>query len=93
MPPPLLVAELPEMVELETVRVPELLKAPPLLPLLMNLAPETVTPDTKRLPPEATVKMLKLPLLPLILRLLAPRPVMVTTLPALMVSGVARVMV
>jgi len=75
MPPPLL-AELPEMVELMTVRIPELLKAPPLPEV--NFAPDTVTSDIKRLPPLATEKTLKLPPLPLMLRLLAPRPVMFT---------------
>ena len=73
--PPPLEAELPEMVELVTVRVPELLKAPPLPEVF---APVTVTPEINRLPKLAIEKILKLPLLPLILRLLAPRPVMFT---------------
>jgi len=57
MPPPPLVAELPEIVELVTVRTPALLNAPP---LLLNFAPETVTPEMLRLPPEAMLKILKL---------------------------------
>ena len=83
MPPPLpVLALLPERVELETARVPALIKAPP---LPVTCAPETVTPEIKRFPPEAMLKMLKLrltlPLLPLIVREEAPRPLMVT-LPA-----------
>ena len=56
MPPPK-PAVLPEIVELVTVRVPELLMPPP-LPVIF--APETVTPEIDRLPPEAMLKMLKL---------------------------------
>ena len=57
MPPPTPVgAELPERVELETVRTPALLNAPP---LLLNFAPETVTPEIERLPPRAMLKILK----------------------------------
>ena len=65
-----------------TVRMPALLKAPP-LPEVFD--PLTVTPEMLRLPPEAMLKMLKLRVallrfvgsLPLILREEAPRPVMV----------------
>ena len=71
---------LPDIVELETVRVPELLKPPPLPEVIR--APETVTPEMLRLPPEAMLKILKLrpltPLSPLIVSTVAPRPVMVT---------------
>ena len=76
---PLLVAVFPEIFELETLRMPELLKAPPLPEVF---APETVTPEMERFPPEAMSKILKLrltsPLLPLIISEEAPRPVMVT---------------
>ena len=78
MPPPLCDAELPEIVELVTVRVPELLKAPP---LLMLFAPETVTPEMVKLPPVSMVKIRKpprLPLLPLMVSEEALGPVMVT---------------
>ena len=75
MPPPK-DAELPEMVELETVRMPELLKAPPLPEVKFD--PDIVTPEIKRPPPVATEKIQKLPPLPLMLRLLAPRPAMFT---------------
>ena len=81
--PPKVPAEFPESVEFETLRVPELLKAPPLPEVF---APVTVTPDTERSPPEAILKMLKLRVellgfvgsLPLIVSEEAPRPVMVT---------------
>ena len=78
MPPPEF-AELSEMMELETVRMPELLKAPPLPEVC---APETVTPEILRLPPEAMEKMLKLRLVlppskPLIIREEEPGPLMV----------------
>ena len=73
MPPPL-VAELPEIVEAEIVRTPALLKAPPKPELF---APDTVTPEIVKSPKLATEKTLKLPLLPLILRVFAPGPVMV----------------
>ena len=98
MPPPK-DAELPEIVELVTASVPELLKAPPLPEVC---APETVTPEINRLPPEAMLKILKPPRLPLMLRLLAPRPAMFTVplvpplievFASLMGSEVARVMV
>ena len=77
--PPLRLAVLPEMLELWTVRVPELLKAPPKPEVW---APETVTPEMERFPPEAMLKILKLrlvlPLSPLMVSEGAPRPVMVT---------------
>ncbi len=78
MPPPL-DAVLPEIVELVTVRVPELLKAPPLPEVF---APETVTPEMLRSPPESMEKMLKLRLVlppskPLIIREEEPGPLMV----------------
>ena len=91
MPPPES-AVLPEMVELETKRVPRLLNAPPLPPRLLNarplpeiFAPETVTPEMERLPPEAMEKMLKLRVallgvvgsLPLIISEEEPGPLMV----------------
>lgn len=77
--PPKVPAEFPESVEFETLRVPELLKAPPLPEVF---APETVTPEIERLPPEAMLKILKsrLPLppsKPLMVREVAPGPVMV----------------
>ena len=76
--PPKVPAEFPESVEFETLRVPELLKAPPLPEVF---APETVTPEIERLPPEAMLKILKsrLPLppsKPLMVREVAPGPVM-----------------
>ena len=86
-PPPdakaVMVVLLFEMLELLTVRVPELLKAPPLPEVF---APETVTPEMERLPPEAMLKMLKLRFallafvgsLPLMISEEAPRPVIVT---------------
>ena len=78
-PPPPVPAVLSEMVELLTARLPELLKAPPKPEVW---APETVTPEMERFPPEAMLKILKsrpvLPLLPLILSEEAPRPVIVT---------------
>ena len=51
-------AALPEIVELVMVRLPELLKAPPLPDLL---APVTVTPEMARLPAISILKILKLP--------------------------------
>ena len=84
MPPPL-VAELPEIVEVDIVRTPELLKAPPLPEVL---APDTVTPEIKKKPPVATEKILKLPLLPLMLRVFAPGPVRVRV-PAVVASAMA----
>ena len=72
-------AELPERVEFETLRMPELLKAPPLPDVF---APETVTPEIERLPPEAMLKILKSRLLlppskPLMIREEEPGPVIV----------------
>ena len=94
MPPPER-AELPERVELEIVRVPLLLKAPPLLALVLLkdvMAPETVTPEMARFPPAEIVKILKLrlatPLLPLIVRKEEPGPVMVRV-PAVEVLSIA----
>ena len=73
--PPLRLAVLPEMLELWTVRVPELLKAPPKPEVW---APETVTPEMERFPLEAMLKILKLPLLPLMISEEALGPVMVS---------------
>ena len=75
MPPPDCPAELPERVELETVRVPELLKAPPLPEVF---APVIVTPETVKSAPVSMVKILKLPWLASIISEEAPRPLMVT---------------
>ena len=77
--PPKVPAEFPESVEFETARMPELLKAPPSPDVF---APETVTPEIERLPPEAMLKILKsrLPLppsKPLMVREEEPGPVMV----------------
>ena len=85
MPPPL-VAELPEIVEAEIVRTPALLKAPPLPEV--KFAPDTVTPEIERLPKLTIEKTLKLPLLPLMLRVFAPGPVMVRV-PAVATSAMA----
>jgi len=85
MPPPP-VAELPEIVEVEIVRTPALLKAPPKPEELF--APDTVTPEIKKKPPVATEKILKLPLLPLMLRVFAPGPVRVRV-PAVVASAMA----
>ena len=80
--------EFPEIKEFVTVRVPRLLKP---APLLVVFAPETVTPEIERLPPEAMSKILKLrpvlPLLPLITRAEAPGPVIVSE-PALVVDAI-----
>ena len=88
-PPPVFPPELPVIKEFVTVRVPRLLKP---APLLVVLAPETVTPEIARLPPEAILKILKLrlvlPLLPLITRAEAPGPVMVSE-PALEVAKIS----
>ena len=88
MPPPTFPPEFPEIKEFVTVRVPRLLKPAP-LPVV--LAPETVTPEIERLPPEAILKILKLrlvlPLLPLMTRAKAPGPVMVSE-PALVVAAI-----
>ena len=77
--PPLRLAVLPEMLELLTVRVPALLKAPPKPEVW---APETVTPEIDKSPPEAILKILKLrlvlPLLPLMISEEALGPVMVS---------------
>jgi len=79
MPPPLL-AVLPDRVELEMERVPALLNPPPLAEVF---APETVTPEMVKSPPEAMLKMLKSRLLlppskPLIIREEEPGPLMVS---------------
>lgn len=74
MPPPP-VAEFPEIVEVEIVRTPALLKAPPKPEV--KFAPDTVTPEIKRKPPVETEKTLKSRLLPLMLIVFAPGPVMV----------------
>ena len=62
---------------METVRAPELLKAPP-LPVV--LAPEIVTAETVKLALEPTLKILKLrasfPLSPLMVSVVEPGPVM-----------------
>ncbi len=78
MPPPLLevpAAILPEIMELEMERVPELLKAPP---LIKEFAPETVTPEMLKSALRSMVKILKPPAVPLIVSEEAPGPVMVT---------------
>ena len=83
MPPPSSVAELLDRVELETDRTPALLKAAPLP--IVKFAPETVTPEMERLPPEAMVKIRKfrdvllglVGSLPLMMSEEAPGPVMV----------------
>ena len=68
--------------ELEMLRVPELIMAPPLPEVSVVFAPETVTPEIERLPPEAILKILKLrlvlALLPLMISEEAPGPVMVS---------------
>ena len=74
MPPPLVVVELLFRMELETVRVPALLNAPP-LPVVI-WAPETVTPEMVRLPAALIVKILKLPWLASMVSEEAPGPVM-----------------
>jgi hypothetical protein len=70
---------LPDITDEEIARVPKLLNAPPLPEV--KFAPEEVTPEMNRLPREFILKMLKLPLLPLIVSEEAPRPLMMT-LPA-----------
>ena len=59
--------------------------------------PDTVTPEIKRLPPVATEKILKLPLLPLMISEEAPRPVIVRVPavppPLLMIDVLALTMV
>ena len=72
-PPP--DAEFPVIVEAEIKSEPKLLKAPPKPEELF--APDTVTPEIVKSPRLATEKTLKLPLLPLILRVFAPGPVIV----------------
>lgn len=78
MPPPQS-AELPEMMELETVNLPKLLKAPP---SPVTFTPETVAPEMARLPPVSILKILKLrlvlPLSPLMISEEAPIPVIVS---------------
>ena len=75
--PPSAPAVLPEMVEWVTERVPAFEKAPS----RVVFAPETVTPEMLRLPPLGMMKILKsrlgLPLSPLMVSEVAPRPVMV----------------
>ena len=83
-PPP--DAELPEIVEAEIKSEPKLLKAPPKPEELF--APDTVTPEIVKSPKLATEKTLKLPLLPLILRVFAPGPVRVRV-PAVVASAMA----
>ncbi len=81
--PPSSGAELLDRVELETDRMPALLKAAPLP--VVKFAPETVTPEMERLPSEAMVKIRKfrdvllglVGSLPLMVRVEAPGPVMV----------------
>ena len=77
---------MPEIVEVEMVSTPALLKAPPKPEV--KFAPDTVTPEIKRKPPVATEKTLKLPLLPLMLSVFAPGPVMVRV-PAVVASAMA----
>jgi len=55
------------------LRVPSLLKAPP---LPERLAPVTVTPETVSLPPALILKILKLPWLASMVSDEAPRPLM-----------------
>ena len=85
MPPPAVFAVLPEMVELEMLRVPrpKLLKPPPLPEVF---APVTVTPEMERLPPVMILKILKLPWLASMVSEEAPGPVMVRV-PALTMAG------
>ena len=73
-PPPAKPAVLPEIMELLTVRVPALRKAPP-SPATFD--PVTVTPDMLRLAPGATEKTLKLPELALMVSEEAAGPVIV----------------
>ena len=77
--PPPSFAELPVIVELETVKVPAFSMAPP---AAVVFAPDKVTPEIARLPPEAMFKIWKLrpltPLLPLMIREEALGPVMVS---------------
>ena len=74
MPAPL-TAEFPVIVDEEIASDPEFLKAPPLPEV--KFAPETVDPKRKRLPPVSISKMLKLPLLPLMISEDAPKPLIV----------------
>ncbi len=74
MPPPVLLDVLLEIATLEMVREP-LLKKPPPSPVFCD--PETVTPEMVKAPPAATLKILKLPLLPLISSEEIPGPVIV----------------
>ncbi len=73
-PPPAKLAVLPEIMELLTVRVPALRKAPP-WPTTFD--PVTVTPEMLRLPPRSTEKTLKLPELALMVSEEAVGPVIV----------------
>ena len=89
MPPPTAFVALPEMVELDIERMPKLRKPPPAVDELF--APETVTPEMERLPPEAMLKMLKLrallpPSKPLMVSEEALGPVMVRV-PAVVVEA------
>jgi hypothetical protein len=73
------------------LRMPELLWMPPPPPLAEVFAPETVTPEMVKSPPEAMLKMLKSRLLlppskPLIIREEEPGPVMVRV-PAVLVEA------
>ena len=78
-------AILPERVELETVRVPWLLKAPPWTE--EAFAPDTFTPEIDRSPPRAMLKILKLPPLASMVSEEAPGPVMASE-PALEVAAI-----
>ena len=93
MPPPAPFTVLPEILELEMVRVPELIKATPLNE--ETFAPETVTPEMERLPPVAMLRILKLrfalpPSKPLIVSEEEPGPVMVRVPAEVMEAMVGR---
>ena len=70
---------------METVRVPKLLKPPPVPEEIF--APETVTPEMVKLPPVSIVKIPKLPWLASMVSEEEPRPVMVRV-PAVLASTI-----
>ncbi len=53
----------------------------------VKCAPETVTPEINRFPPEATEKILKSPWLPLMVRRVSPGPVIVSAPPEELMAG------
>ena len=53
----------------------------------VKCAPETVTPEINRFPPEATEKILKSPWLPVIVRRVSPGPVIVSAPPEELMAG------